>query len=1001
MVLCRLADGAAWPGQTAFRALLAEPRCCGAAAHIAWAYSSKFNLQDEVYHYIRAQSRGSWPGEAPPPLAELSSAEVIAISRGWAEARAAALQAFHALPEQQRVPHAARIVSLLESPDPYVRVAPALQAQLTARVDAEAQPAATPATLPASVSDEGDVPAAGNKRSSDEAGLDKPAPKTPEHRSTEKDESSGAFSTGGPCPARCAQPQRVVATARTISLVVTLPDGNGATLTELECEYKVDGRRATTNTFKVDDPYAKQQIITLGVEHYLSLASRISSVRVKAKNVHGPSRTFSLAAFDDEPLCCSPLNASLEELQAELPEAERQGSRLEVLARFLDKKRQVPQLKQLAADLQIKVSQDTSKPDRIKSIVQSSSVDAALSAAVDGKQKACVDATAQLASTQREVDGKQASMDSHMKSVQRAQADADAAKKKLAEAQRAAKDTQQELDQQEKKASAAEREASAARGQHEKEEKKATKAEAELASVKLVQEALKQTAKARLPQPPPVAPATVGTSSSLGSAIPAGGRPTPSGLTPLKLKNRIKKWAESGGISKNSLQQCYKALGKPGQRDKETLISELFGGYEETISFLRLPEPIPDKKLALIYTSNKDMPPPPADGKDRAAMVDELAGWLIAKERGSPTPTAIVATLAAPAEAIVATLAPPAEAINQAAMISAVAAAATAAVASQISQPLHRQPSTLNRVKRATVRIGLFDTTTRTIFRVGSGVIIRGACGAFAQVLTCAHIFIGTKTPHTLYGGRRKEDVVILVGCYQYNDQQTSRWRHRAELVTQDPLLYKTVPFGTNGRSTLLDLAVLRVDRSIEITPSEFQGLGPPAPMYQLGPALPLFDDQNTCPLRSLGLELGSASAVTTGSAVSAAGWYSQRDEKTSTCPSRAQPAHKPRTTSRTQCVHKHLPAPIDQLTPPPVALAVFVASDFKILNKDDGLLKSNTVLDGGGSGGGQVNDSGEVIAINSMSKHVALVLNQTVQAEYASWGRSVEWLEPGHGLTS
>ena len=90
MVLCRLADGAAWPGQTAFRALLAEPRCCGAAAHIAWAYSSKFNLQDEVYHYVRAQSRGSWPGEAPPPLAELSSAEVIAISHGWVEARAAA-----------------------------------------------------------------------------------------------------------------------------------------------------------------------------------------------------------------------------------------------------------------------------------------------------------------------------------------------------------------------------------------------------------------------------------------------------------------------------------------------------------------------------------------------------------------------------------------------------------------------------------------------------------------------------------------------------------------------------------------------------------------------------------------------------------------------------------------------------------------------------------------------------------------------------------------------
>ena len=40
-----------------------------------------------------------------------------------ADVRAAALQAFHALPEQQRVPHAARIVSLLEDPDANVRVA--------------------------------------------------------------------------------------------------------------------------------------------------------------------------------------------------------------------------------------------------------------------------------------------------------------------------------------------------------------------------------------------------------------------------------------------------------------------------------------------------------------------------------------------------------------------------------------------------------------------------------------------------------------------------------------------------------------------------------------------------------------------------------------------------------------------------------------------------------------------------------------------------------------
>ena len=124
------------------------------------------------------------------------------------------------------------------------------------------------------------------------------------------------------------------------------------------------------------------------------------------------------------------------------------------------------------------------------------------------------------------------------------------------------------------------------------------------------------------------------TSSSLGSAVPANQMDTSSSLpvlTPLKLKNRIKKWAESDDISKSALQQCYKALGNKGKRDKETLISELFSGYEETVKFLRLPGPIPDKKLALIYRANRDMPPPPVDGTDRAAMVDELSGWLLDK----------------------------------------------------------------------------------------------------------------------------------------------------------------------------------------------------------------------------------------------------------------------------------------------------------------------------------------------------------------------------------
>ena len=66
---------------------LAEPRCCGAG--YIMGLLEQVQPAQRVYHYIRAQSRGSWPAETPPPLAELSSAEVITVSHGWAEARAA------------------------------------------------------------------------------------------------------------------------------------------------------------------------------------------------------------------------------------------------------------------------------------------------------------------------------------------------------------------------------------------------------------------------------------------------------------------------------------------------------------------------------------------------------------------------------------------------------------------------------------------------------------------------------------------------------------------------------------------------------------------------------------------------------------------------------------------------------------------------------------------------------------------------------------------------
>jgi len=62
--------------------------------------------------------------------------------------------------------------------------------------------------------------------------------------------------------------------------------------------------------------------------------------------------------------------------------------------------------------------------------------------------------------------------------------------------------------------------------------------------------------------------------------------------------------------------------------------------------------------------------------------------------------------------------------------------------------------------------------------------------------------------------------------------------------------------------------------------------MGKPLPVYYtLGPEIFQFGSQNSCPLRESSLDLGSASAVTTGSAVSTVGWSSERAEKTGACP--------------------------------------------------------------------------------------------------------------------
>jgi len=245
----------------------------------------------------------------------------------------------------------------------------------------------------------------------------------------------------------------------------------------------------------------------------------------------------------------------------------------------------------------------------------------------------------------------------------------------------------------------------------------------------------------------------------------------------------------------------------------------------------------------------------------------------------------------------------------------------------------------------------MYDKAQRRILNVGSGVVIKGSCGEFAQVLTCAHNFLNMQTDlfQFLYG-RTAEQVAILIGTYS-SDDKASKWSYSAELVTQVPLITEMAPFGATSQS-LLDLAVLRVNRSIEVTPSRYNGLGL---TYQLGPEYPQYSPENPCPLRDCGLECGEPSKAATGFSgeVTAAGWYSQDSETN-----------------------------------------LFMASDYKVLGIDpSGLIISDTVLDSGGSGGPLLDRNGDVVAINSMS------VIPKKGMPYKSYARMITKLRPEHGL--
>ena len=669
-------------------------------------------------------------------------------------------------------------------------------------------------------------------------------------------------------PIRPEDISRGVATARTISLIVKLPQATKGRVTELMCEYMVDAAKRK-ETFQVDPEETRVHVITLGMTQYLGLSTKVSHVRVKAKIGQDWAERYAQGyQFDGEQephLCCSPLEASLEELQAELQPDEHDSDWGKQLRNFLNKKLVKSQLVRLVQkDLQIKgqVSRMNNE-ELINQIIDacSSGPGAAATTAINAAAVA-KDAFSNAAKEKEKADKVCAGADkgAAAKEGEAAQA-AEKVRRLHAELTNAQKESAMCSDASQQ----ATTKACAAR-----EDKESAIAELEEAQVRQTQLVQMQAAvtnasnakrEGKLPSKPGSATAMTGASTTSANA------PTDMPeVTSVKLKNCIRShWPEK--LQLPQLQQMKKAVTNKKVGNKPNLQEEIrrFTALELNAG---MPDPSSVSLGPFTETNFTDL----YEVLQTNMKDDRGQCYLWPPYPGTKPFIAWVKNRLTPANA-----------------------APDAPQNRRLLSPLHMQtvhPDTLDRAKRATVRIGLLDTKTKRLFTVGSGTVIRGACGAFAQVLTCAHIFLdvhGSK-PFTLFGSRPKQNVEILIGEY-VRDEDTSMWRYHAELETPDELLLEKVRFGTG--ETLLDLAVLRVDRGIEVVPPEFQGMTRQDATYELGPPQRQYEDPgNLCPLRERGLVRGSTDTVTTGSTVSALGWYCERGEKTSEWPVCDSPDH-------------------------------------------------------------------------------------------------------------
>ena len=787
---------------------------------------------------------------------------------------------------------------VLDEDNPDEENAASASAPMAIEVKAQASSAAGPSADPS------DPACAGKKRSGSDAGLDDNTD-GPDAQSTD---------AKGLKPKKMEEPERIMATASTIAVALKIPEG--PPVTEVEVEYYVDGKKRRPDPIKVVNTDQSKVVVLIDG---LNLINRVSKIRARGINMHGPCSSFSPVAYDESnDLRCSAPAASVEDLRAfievcekiKTPDDLQTKAWPDLLELYLTKGSDRPQLEFLFSDLfSESLKARMSNKDAIQRIVEhckhgSVSLDVLKQPAIE-----------RIGAKQDEVNRAKGAEDLMLSKLQQLEDEQAQKQKKVSEAEAESREAERLLKLAQKRWDEAQKielvvtaeleVMNKARNMAKDAADNAQQATREkqlvLEHARLVSEALEQARTAR--SAPRVSVSTG--RSAAPTPPPAFGRP-PS-MKPQALRNRIRQWANED-LSTKCLRDMGRELKVSGfsKKPKDELVDDMMpgkGGFERVVDALRLSEAFSQTDLNKLYGRIQMQAL-----ADRSEMVQELISWLLPRPApGSTVPTVL-----------------------------------------PVPPPFTQQASLLDRVKKAVVRVALYDKNQGKILNVGSGVVMKSYSEAFAQVLTCAHNFLDVGGSYSFLYGRQPEAIVILIGTYM-SDAEPSEWKYSAKLKTPEALLKEEVPFGSSGSKSLLDLAVLEVNRYIDVKPSAYQGLNA---RYTLGHEHPVFSAASICPLRWLGLERGDANKIVIGSSgeVSAAGWYSQHEET-----------------------------------------SLHVAPDYKVLSKDpSGLFISDTVLDSGGSGGPLLNRDGQVIAINSMSRQ---------GTTYKSYARMIHKLRREHGL--